>query len=228
MQINCVLTCAYQMPNFIEEAIGKLPPVTRVFVFSSAALTILCSLEVLSPFQLYLHWNLVLKEKQYWRLVTTFLFNGEFGLPFFWNMYLMMFYCSSLEEIGFRQKSADFFYLLLVSAGMLLVMSYMFGITNNFFSGALLDVITYIWSRRNPHARMQVLIFPVQAMFLPWTLAVISLLMGGSVRDHVMGILCGHIYYFFTDVYPLMPTSKGFQLFKTPKLIRIIFRQAAA
>jgi Derlin-2/3 len=136
-----------------------------------------------------------------------------------------MFYCSSLEEIAFRNKSADFFYLLLSSAFMLLSISFLFGITNNFFSGALLDVITYIWSRRNPNARMQVLIFPVQAVYLPWTLAIISLMMGGSIRDHLLGILCGHIYYFFTDVYPIMPTSKGFRLFKTPVWLKYIFNQ---
>jgi Derlin-2/3 len=213
------------MPNMIEEMVAKIPPVTRVFVFSSVILMILCSLEVLTPFSLYLHWKLVLKERQYWRIVTNFLFNGEFGLSFFWNMYLLMFYCSSLEEVAFRNKSADFFYLLFSGALMLLSISFFLGITNNFFSGALMDVVTYIWSRRNPHARMQVLIFPVQAVYLPWTLALISLMMGGSVRDHLLGILCGHIYYFFTDVYPLMPTSGGFRLFKTPKLIKYIFRQ---
>ena len=213
------------MPNFIEEAVAKLPPVTRMFVFSSVLLTVLTSLDVVSPFALYLHWKLVLQQHQYWRLVTTFLFNGEFGLSFFWNMYLMMFYCSSLEEIGFRDRAADFFYLLFSTASLLLSLSWVFSITNNFFSGALLDVITYIWSRRNPNARMQVLVFPVQAVYLPWTLAVISLLMGGSVRDHLMGIFCGHVYYFFTDVYPLMPTSNGFQLFKTPRPLKVLFRQ---
>ena len=213
------------MPNVVEEMIGKLPPVTRVFVFSSVLLMVLCSLDVISPFSLYLHWKLVLKERQYWRLVTNFLFNGEFGLTFFWSMYLLIFYCSSLEEMAFRGKSGDFFYLLFTGALMLLMLSFAFGITNNFFSGALLDIITYIWSRRNPNARMQVLVFPVQAVYLPWTLAIISLLMGGSFRDHLLGILCGHIYYFFTDVYPLMPTSKGFQLFKTPTIVKYIFRQ---
>lgn len=213
------------MANIIEELIGKLPPVTRVFVFSSVVLMVLCSLEVITPFSLYMHWRLVLRERQYWRLVTNFLFNGEFGIPFFWHMYLLMFYCSSLEELSFRRKSADFFYMLFSSAALLLLISFSFSITNNFFSGALMDVITYVWSRRNPNARMQVLIFPVQAVYLPWTLAVISLLMGGSFRDHLLGILCGHVYYFFSDVYPLMPTSKGFQLYKTPRWLKFIFRQ---
>jgi Derlin-2/3 len=213
------------MANIIEEIIGKLPPVTRVFVFFSVLLMVLCSLEIITPFSLYMHWRLVLKERQYWRLITNFLFNGEFGLPFFWNMYLLIFYCSSLEELSFRGKSADFLFLLLTSAGLLLLISFSFSITNNFFSGALMDVITYVWSRRNPHARMQVLIFPVQALYLPWTLAVISLLMGGSVRDHLLGIFCGHCYYFFNDVYPLMPTSKGFRLYRTPSWLKSLFRQ---
>lgn len=213
------------MANILEELIGKLPPVTRVFVFSSVLLMVLCSLEVITPFSLYMHWRLVLKERQYWRLVTNFLFNGEFGLPFFWNMYLLMFYCSGLEELSFRGKSADFVFMLFTSAMLLLSISFFFSITNNFFSGALMDVITYVWSRRNPHARMQVLIFPVQAVYLPWTLAVVSLLMGGSVRDHLLGILCGHTYYFFNDVYPLMPTSNGFQLYRTPQILKKIFFQ---
>lgn len=213
------------MANIFEEVFGKLPPVTRALVFSSVLLMALCSLEIISPFSLYLHWKLVLKERQYWRLVTNFLFNGEFGLSFFWNLYLIVFYCSSLEDLSFRRKSADFFYMLFMSATTLLLISFSFSITNNFFSGALLDVITYVWSRRNPHARMQVLIFPVQAVYLPWTLAVISLLMGGHVRDHLLGIFCGHMYYFFNDVYPLMPTSKGFRLYSTPKLLKWAFLQ---
>lgn len=213
------------MANILEEIFGKLPPVTRALVLSSVLLMALCSLEIISPFSLYLHWKLVLKERQYWRLVTNFLFNGEFGLSFFWNLYLIVFYCSSLEDLSFRRKSADFFYMLFTSGALLLTISYFFSFTNNFFSGALLDVITYVWSRRNPHARMQVLVFPVQAVYLPWTLAVISLLMGGNVRDHLLGIFCGHMYYFFNDVYPLMPTSKGLKIYRTPEALKWAFFQ---
>lgn len=191
----------------------------------SVILMVLCSLDVVSPFSLYLHWNLVLRERHYWRLVTNFFFYGDFGLPFFWSLYLLMFYSTSLEEMTFRNKSADFAYMIFCGMVMLLTLSYVFGISNNFFSSALLDIVTYVWSRKNPHARMQVLFFPIRAVYLPWSLALVSLLMGGSARDHLLGILCGHIYYFFTDVYPLMPTAKGFQLFRTPRLIKFAFGQ---
>ena len=51
------------------------------------------------------------------------------------------------------------------------------------------------------------------------------MLMGGSVTDQFNGIAAGHIYYFFEDVYPLMPTSGGFRLFKTPKLLKLVCGQ---
>ena len=56
-------------------------------------------------------------------------------------------------------------------------------------------------------------------------MVVLSLLMGGHISDHVMGIFVGHIFFFFNEVYPLMPTSKGFKLFRTPGILKTIFRQ---
>ena len=49
-------------------------------------------------------------------------------------------------------------------------------------SGALIDLMTYLWGRRNTQAQIQVLFFAVRAAYLPWVLAWISLLMGGSVQ----------------------------------------------
>jgi Derlin-2/3 len=49
--------------------------------------------------------------------------------------------------------------------------------------------------------------------------------MGGSVQDNIMGICVGHIYYFFSDVYPLMPTSGGINVFKTPSLLKRVMGQ---
>merc|ERR1712217_811451 len=86
-------------------------------IIASATLMLLCSLDVLSPFSLYLNWQLIIYELQLWRLVTCFLFFGTFGLPFFWNTYVLVFYCSSLEDVAFHSKSADFLWMLLCSAG---------------------------------------------------------------------------------------------------------------
>merc|ERR1719188_1167211 len=84
----------------MNSVIGHQPPVTRCYIVASASLMLLCSLDVLSPFSLYLNWQLIVYELQLWRLVTCFLFFGTFGLPFFWNTYVLMFYCSSLEDVA--------------------------------------------------------------------------------------------------------------------------------
>ncbi|CAK0904631.1 unnamed protein product, partial [Prorocentrum cordatum] len=59
------------------------------------------------------------------------------------------------------------------------------------------------------------------ALYLPWVLACFALLMGSSIKDETMGIFVGHVYFFFEDVYPVLPTSKGFRLFRTPKLLKV-------
>eukprot|EP01071_Lankesteria_metandrocarpae_P002529 Lankesteria_metandrocarpae@DN238_c0_g1_i1.p1 len=209
----------------VEQALWNyFPPVTKYYFISTTSLMVLCSLEIISPFSLYLNWNLIVREWQIWRIVTCFLFLGEFGLTFFWNMYMLVFYCGRLESDVFRGKSADFLWMLLTCSAMLLIISFVSG-PGFFFSGPMLHVMTYVWGRRNPFTRMSVFFFTVRAPYIPWVLSALSFLVGWHMSDHLMGILVGHIYYFFEDIYPLMPTSKGFRLFKTPKFLNWIMQE---
>ncbi|EAA22380.1 hypothetical protein, partial [Plasmodium yoelii yoelii] len=95
---------------------------------------------------LYLNWNLVLNEHQYWRLITCFLYFGSFGLHFFWDIYVLV-------------------------------------------------------------------------------LTILSLIVDYNSSDNFFGILVGHIYFFFTSVFPLMPIAKNTQIFKTPYLLKWMLRQ---
>ncbi|KAF4663603.1 hypothetical protein FOZ61_001505 [Perkinsus olseni] len=209
----------------MDNLIGNIPPVTKGMLCISFGLMAACTLEFISPFSLYFNWEMVWEHGQWWRLFTCFLFYGDLGVGFMWNVYVMYFYCSQLEEVVFRQRSGDFVYMLLVSMFMLLGLSFLTGHFSNFYSGAIIDVMTYVWARRNPGARVHVIAFTVKAPYLPWILAGISLIMGGQLADHLQGILAGHIYYFFTDVYPRMPTSHGLQVLKTPKFLKWICGQ---
>jgi len=204
--------------------IGHQPPVTRCLLIASVSLMVLCSLDMISPLSLYLNWQLIIYEMQWWRLITCFLFFGDFGMGFFWNTYVLVFYCSSLEAVAFHSKSADFLWMLMCSAFMMLFLTYFFG-NSIWISNAMIDVMTYVWGRRNSTTRMQVLVFTVRAPYLPWVLAVFSLLLGGNIQDHLMGITVGHVYYFFSDVYPVLPTSKGFRLFRTPHVLKLLCGQ---
>ncbi|KFG58485.1 Der1 family protein, partial [Toxoplasma gondii RUB] len=96
---------------------SHLPPVTRFYLFCSTALMLLCTLEIVSPFSLYINYNLVLQRGQVWRIFSCFLFFGTFSLHFFWNVYVLIFYCATLEE---HQRSATFLWMLLTTGALLL------------------------------------------------------------------------------------------------------------
>eukprot|EP00918_Siedleckia_nematoides_P055106 GHVU01120175.1.p1 GENE.GHVU01120175.1~~GHVU01120175.1.p1 ORF type:complete len:214 (+),score=2.50 GHVU01120175.1:139-780(+) len=202
----------------INELIGNLPPVTKILLSFSTLFMILCSVELMSPLSLYLNWTLVFRW-QVWRLVTCFLYFGTFGLHFFWNSYVLIQYCSSLEEVVFRGRSADFLWMLMTTGGLMLLSSYIFG-SGLFYGNSLVNVMTYIWGRHNPSMRMNILFFTVRVPYLPWVLGLLGLLMGWNLTEHILGILIGHTYYFFEEIYPLMPTSKGIRIFATPKLLK--------
>ena len=208
----------------LDDLLANTPPVTRVMICASGLLAVLCSLEVLSPLSLCLNWELVRQQRQWWRLVSCFFFYGEFSIHFVWNMYIYIQYCSSLEELAFRNKTADFVWMLISCGFLLLGLSYCF-VASAFLSSALMDVMIYLWSKKNPHAMVHVLFLTVPAAYLPFTLTGLSLLMGGQISDHLMGIAVGHIFFFFNEIYPLMPTSGGLKLFRTPRPLKLLFRQ---
>jgi Derlin-2/3 len=210
----------------LEELLTNMPPVTRIVVGSSALLAVLCSLEVLTPLSLYLNWDLVFYEKQWWRPFTCFFFFGEFSFHFVWNTYIYLQYCSSLEEVGFRGRSADFVWMLVSTGILLLLLTATLQLSAIFLSSALMDVMIYLWSKKNPHVMVQVIFVTMRAAYLPFMLTFLSVLLGGTVTDHLLGIAVGHVFYFFTEIYPLMPTSGGFRLFRTPSVLKTIMGQA--
>ena len=209
----------------LEDIIGQMPPVTRFMIAVSGVLALLATLDVISALSLYLNWELVIKERHWWRPITCFFFFGEFSIHFCWHIYVYSQYCASLEQLSFRGKTADFVWMLMSSAILLLLLTATLRLSSSFLSSALMDVMIYVWSKKNPTMLVHVVFVTVHAAYLPWTLALLSLFMGGHIQDHLLGFTIGHVYYFFTEIYPLMPTSKGFRLFTTPRTLKLLMRQ---
>lgn len=92
-----------------------------------------------------------------------------------------------------------------------------------FLASSLTMMTVYVWGRRNPHTVVNILgVFPFSAPYLSYVLLGLSVLLGGfSIEDDIMGIIAGHIYFFFEDVYPKM--RPGRRLFKTPALFKTLF-----
>ena len=92
-----------------------------------------------------------------------------------------------------------------------------------FLGHPLSSTLVYIWSRRNPDTRLSFLgLLVFSAPYLPWVLMAFSLTLHGTIpKDELMGVVIGHIWYFFTDVYP--PLHGGSRPLDPPMWWRRIF-----
>lgn len=73
-----------------------------------------------------------------------------------------------------------------------------------FLGQPLSSSLVYIWSRRNPDTRLSFLgLLVFTAPYLPWVLMLFSLFVHGTIpKDEICGVIVGHVWYFFSDVYP--------------------------
>lgn len=103
-------------------------------------------------------------------------------------------------------NSATFSWLLLYSTlSLLLITSLPIPPTQIGFLGtSLSSTLVYIWSRRNPETRLSFLgLLVFTAPYLPWVLIGFSFFMHNHVpKDEILGVVVGHVYYFFADVWP--------------------------
>eukprot|EP01006_Ploeotia_vitrea_P002132 TRINITY_DN10652_c0_g1_i1.p2 TRINITY_DN10652_c0_g1~~TRINITY_DN10652_c0_g1_i1.p2 ORF type:complete len:179 (+),score=84.93 TRINITY_DN10652_c0_g1_i1:332-868(+) len=136
-------------------------------------------------------------------------------------MFFLVKYSRSLEQ---HSKSADFFYMILIGAVVMLLIAPIVHV--QFLGSSLTLMIVYVWARRHPYARMNLLgMFVFSAPYLPWVLLGFSVLLGGnSGTVDLVGIAVGHIYYFLKDVYPIMTRAN---LLKTPHVIELLFADDA-
>ncbi|AFZ79001.1 Derl-like family member protein [Theileria equi strain WA] len=209
----------------MDSIIGPIPFMTRIYLATSVFLMALCSLDIISPLNLYMSWTLVF-QGEIWRVVTCFVYFGSFGMIFFWNIYVLIHYCSSLESVTMQNKPADFLWMLICTGTMLLGLSQIFG-HSMFYGGTMINILTYIWGRKNPYSRVGIVFLSVPAPYLPWILTILSYLADYLLNENLLGILVGHVYYFFTDVFPKMPISGGRQIFATPEFLKYLLNQYA-
>lgn len=207
------------LQNFQQEYLA-IPIITRGYTTACVLTTLAVQLDLVSPFQLYFNPNLIIRRSQWWRLMTTFLFFGSFGFTFLFNIIFTYRYCRMLEEGSFRGRSADFFFMFIFGAILMIGMAFFVNLL--FLGHAFTIMLVYVWSRRNPYVRMNFFgLLNFQAPYLPWVLLAFSLLLGNAVLVDLMGIAVGHVYYFLEDVFPNQPG--GFRVLKTPPFIRALF-----
>ncbi|XP_078433710.1 derlin-2-like [Wolffia australiana] len=218
------------MAQAVEEWYKQMPIITRSYLTAAVVTSVGCSLEIISPYNLYLNPKLVLERYEVWRLVTNFLYFRKIDLDFLFHMFFLARYCKLLEENSFRGRTADFFYMLLFGATALTLIVLLGGMIPYvsasfasvlFLSNSLTFMMVYVWSKQNPFIPMSFLgLFTFTASYLPWVLLTFSLLVGANLWVDLLGMFAGHAYYFLEDVYPQMT---GRRLLRTPSFIRSLF-----
>ena len=93
-----------------------------------------------------------------------------------------------------------------------------------FLGFSLVFMVVYIWSRHNSTQIVPILWFAIPAPWLPYFLALLSLMLGGSPTIDLMGILVGHLYYSFREVLPkYLTTSHETTWLPTPAFLSALF-----
>ncbi|KAH0487357.1 MAG: hypothetical protein KVP17_003234 [Porospora cf. gigantea B] len=140
------------------------------------------------------------------------------------NLYMIIFYCSRLEEEVFHRRRADFLWMLLITAAMLLGLHKLLGSSVLFLSKQWIAVLTYVWGRKMPFQQALLFLFAVRAPYVVWILALLDVAFGSNPGTYLLGVLVGHVYFYLEDVLPHMPISKGFRLLKTPRLVQALIK----
>ncbi|AQK61556.1 derlin2 [Zea mays] len=68
------------MAQAVEEWYRQMPIITRSYLTAAVVTTVGCTLEIISPYHLYLNPKLVVQHYEIWRLVTNFLYFRKMGL----------------------------------------------------------------------------------------------------------------------------------------------------
>eukprot|EP01027_Heterolobosea_sp_BB2_P003846 GEZU01005796.1.p1 GENE.GEZU01005796.1~~GEZU01005796.1.p1 ORF type:complete len:234 (-),score=24.20 GEZU01005796.1:164-865(-) len=207
------------MANNFESWYKSIPVITRTYLTLSVITSAAVTFDLLSPFHLYLNFQLVFKQFQFWRLLTNFLFFDKFSINFIFHVYFLYIYCRRLEEHSFHGRSADFLNMILFGSIMMLIISPFLGLP--FLSQSLVIMVLYVWSRLNPHQNLRIYgLFTVAAPYLAYVLLGLSVMLGGSFIVDLLGIFVGHIYFYLVYV---LDSAMGIRLLTTPKIIKLLF-----
>ncbi|KAJ3490528.1 hypothetical protein NLJ89_g11425 [Agrocybe chaxingu] len=98
------------------DEIRKIPPVTRLLVGSSLAVTVGSILKFVNPYYVLFAPELVFSRKlQLWRLYTSF-FLGSGGLQYIFELVMLYQTANDLESRSYAHRSSDLAWQLLWSS----------------------------------------------------------------------------------------------------------------
>ena len=214
----------------------SLPPITRTWLGTATGISLAVTLDFIPSHQLLFDWVRVRNDLELWRLITSFSFCGgqlnEFHALIL--LYLIHNHMKGYESNPFpcgggRRADAAFAFCFCVGTilisypiinrygPMVLPERYAYPVVlYPLFTRNLVNAILYLWSRRNPNARINLNFIPVQGRYLPFAYIGFSLALGNRLNELVHGIIVGHIYFYLVEV---VPTVLNRRILTTPRFL---------
>ena len=197
--------------NYLSENWKRTPPITKFFISSSFVVTFLSYLFNNNnwPAILSLKWKYIF-QLQLWRLFTSFLYFGSFGLNYLLILQFTWQYMSQIERLYYKKPEK---FLSLLGFGMIsLLITYRIGnLSIPFLGHNLCAYFVYIWSRIFEGIPINLMgLLTVPAEILPWLFCLQSVLIDGYFPwTDLLGIGSGHLYLL----------SEKYNWFRSPEFI---------
>ncbi|GMH81766.1 hypothetical protein TrVE_jg5236 [Triparma verrucosa] len=179
---------------------SKVLPLTRIYMSLCCLLTFLSLLLGEEMSQGLFAYTKESFPFQPWRYVTAASFLGPPSIQSLMSVYYLYEYGSTLEKTF---GTSDFLAFLLSQVFLLSTLAGIF--MTPFFANSVVTAMLHVLSRQLPHQNVKWLIFTVPYWTLPYGLLLSDVLQTqspASATPHVMGILTGHVFYFFNTVWP--------------------------
>ncbi|KAJ2341914.1 hypothetical protein GGF43_006059, partial [Coemansia sp. RSA 2618] len=201
---------------------SALPVCTRFLVEATGVLTLLCGMQLVPGYYVFLDWQSVTKKFQLWRLVTTFLTTG-LSINGIIHMVMLYRHSIALEQGEFGGRTAD--YAWFVTFCMILMAGMSFVTRTLLLSDGLLLALVTLWSLHRANQIVKFFLgiqFP--ARYLPYAMMAMDFLLGhgGFPYAAFFGWLSAQAYYYLSVD---LPAQGGINYIPTPQLVYRIFGQ---
>ena len=192
------------------------PNITKILTLSSILISLLTWFEIVSPYELYLNYNLIFKNFQIWRIFTNFFYFGNFSLGLIFHMLIFFRNSKLLEKKVFKGSAPDYLYFIIFCMIFLLIFNFFTKII--FLSQSLSFAMTYYWGRKSKTTNVEFMgVFTFRAPYLPWFYLVISFLFESEFKNYLYGLIIGHFYFFLKEILPRIKSVNNIKILETPR-----------
>uniref|UniRef100_A0A182MR07 Derlin n=1 Tax=Anopheles culicifacies TaxID=139723 RepID=A0A182MR07_9DIPT len=201
----------------------QVPPFTRIWLTATVGISLLAKIGLLPVGYLILQHAPLFYKLQLWRPMTAVLFyplNPGTGFHFMMNCFFLYNYSLRLESDHYKQKPGDYFYMLFFNWILCVIVGLVVDLP--ILMDPMVLSVLYVWCKLNQDVIVSFWFgMRFKAMYLPWVLLGMNMILSSGSIFSLVGIFVGHAYYFLKFSYP--SELGGPSLIETPFFIKRYF-----